>query len=244
VVHRRHRRAPVHLPRPTSGATGRSSAAGVALHAVRWPHRSSRRPAPTAPSLLPFAQLLAEPRPPLLHSQLRKRIFWTAYTLDRMMAMSLGRPTGISDRDIDIGLPFNVDCVDLNPTAPLDDSITTSSTSSNRLIELKRIESRIQKHAYRVDRPTIEPPDELLQAIAEWETRIPAEAAVSLVESFRYRRGADPQVSLTARDVPSSSSRLARSLPPSRRGSSDVPATTPYRQPRRGSKTCCTTGAV
>ncbi|ORY82921.1 fungal-specific transcription factor domain-domain-containing protein [Leucosporidium creatinivorum] len=111
--------------------------------------------------------------------QLRKRIFWTAYTLDRMMAMSLGRPTGISDRDIDIGLPFNVDCVDLNPTAPLDDSITTSSTSSNRLIELKRIESRIQKHAYRVDRPTIEPPDELLKAIADWEARIPAEAALA-----------------------------------------------------------------
>lgn len=102
------------------------------------------------------------------------------------MAMSLGRPTGISDRDIDIGLPFNVDCVDLNPTAPLDDSVTTSSTSSLRLIELKRIESRIQKHAYRVDRPTIEAPDELLKAIDDWEARIPPEAAVSCsASSFR-----------------------------------------------------------
>jgi hypothetical protein len=38
--------------------------------------------------------------------QLRRRIFWAAYTLDRMMAMSLGRPSGISDSDIDIELPL------------------------------------------------------------------------------------------------------------------------------------------
>lgn len=111
--------------------------------------------------------------------QLRKRIFWSAYSLDRMMSMSLGRPMGIPDRDIDISLPLNIDCIELNPTVALDDSVVTSSTSSNRLIEIKRIESRIQKHAYRVDRPTTDPPDELLKAIENWEARIPPEASVS-----------------------------------------------------------------
>ncbi|KAK4699907.1 hypothetical protein P7C70_g6347, partial [Phenoliferia sp. Uapishka_3] len=109
--------------------------------------------------------------------QLRKRVFWSCYILDRMMAMSLGRPTGIADRDIDIELPLNVDCVESNPTSALVTGVCTSMSSSIHLICLKRIESLIQKQVYRVDRPTTEQPNELLARIDEWEAAIPAEAA-------------------------------------------------------------------
>ncbi|WVW85526.1 hypothetical protein I302_107564 [Kwoniella bestiolae CBS 10118] len=40
--------------------------------------------------------------------EMRKRVFWAVYTLDRMMAAQLGRPAGIQDRDIDVELPLNV----------------------------------------------------------------------------------------------------------------------------------------
>ncbi|OCF57534.1 hypothetical protein L486_04992 [Kwoniella mangroviensis CBS 10435] len=41
--------------------------------------------------------------------EMRKRVFWAVYTLDRMMSAQLGRPAGIQDRDIDVELPLNVD---------------------------------------------------------------------------------------------------------------------------------------
>lgn len=46
------------------------------------------------------------------NGEMRKRVFWSAYIIDRMMALSLGRPPGISDDDIDIELPQNTSCVD------------------------------------------------------------------------------------------------------------------------------------
>ncbi|GAA5887560.1 hypothetical protein JCM6882_001449 [Rhodosporidiobolus microsporus] len=109
--------------------------------------------------------------------QLRKRIFWSAYTLDRMMAMSMGRPAGISDHDIDIELPLDYDCV--SPTFDLDNppTTTTSMTSSIQFIKLMRIESMIQKQAYRVDQPRDTRPEQILRLIDEWEAEIPAIAA-------------------------------------------------------------------
>jgi hypothetical protein len=57
--------------------------------------------------------------------EMRKRVWWTVYTLDRsvclkslqstaltfarMIAVQLGRPVGIHDRDIDIEFPLNLD---------------------------------------------------------------------------------------------------------------------------------------
>lgn len=38
----------------------------------------------------------------------RKRVFWTAYIIDRMGASMLGHPPGVQDEEIDIGLPSNV----------------------------------------------------------------------------------------------------------------------------------------
>jgi hypothetical protein len=40
---------------------------------------------------------------------MKKRVFWTVYTMDRMIALQLGRPSGIADKDIDIEFPLNID---------------------------------------------------------------------------------------------------------------------------------------
>ncbi|GAA5850111.1 hypothetical protein JCM8547_001015 [Rhodosporidiobolus lusitaniae] len=109
--------------------------------------------------------------------QLRRRIFWAAYTLDRMMAMSLGRPASISDHDIDIELPLDVDCVSSNFDPESKPAGPTSMSSSIHFIKLMRIESLIQKQAYRVDQPVTERPEPLLKMMDDWEESIPAVAS-------------------------------------------------------------------
>ncbi|KAM0751137.1 hypothetical protein T439DRAFT_355972 [Meredithblackwellia eburnea MCA 4105] len=107
--------------------------------------------------------------------QLRRRIFWASYTLDRM-AMSLGRPLGIDDRDIDISMPYDRDCVDISPQpASPSGGKLTSMTSAILCIEL--IESLVQVQRYRLhhEHPE-ESPEPLLDMIHSWESRIPPEA--------------------------------------------------------------------
>ncbi|KAM6495549.1 Fungal specific transcription factor domain containing protein [Amanita muscaria] len=55
-------------------------------------HRSPRR-------------LLVSP----IEKETRRKIWWGVYTLDRMLALALGRPLGINDADCDIEMPAEVD---------------------------------------------------------------------------------------------------------------------------------------
>jgi hypothetical protein len=120
--------------------------------------------------------------------QLRRRLFWTVYFLERVIAVSVGRPYSIADRDIDAGLPLEIDdtvrddgliartlAVSLSPT------FQASRPSSNitlgiQCIRLKRLESHIQGTIYRVDRPInrlvskISPTMKLLE---DWHRALP-----------------------------------------------------------------------
>ncbi|CAH7687047.1 fungal-specific transcription factor domain-domain-containing protein, partial [Phakopsora pachyrhizi] len=42
--------------------------------------------------------------------EMRKRVWWSVYSLDRTMAMQLGRPIAIRDKEIDTELPLDIDC--------------------------------------------------------------------------------------------------------------------------------------
>ncbi|KAJ5498511.1 C6 transcription factor [Penicillium expansum] len=89
-------------------------------------------------------------------TQMRRRLFWTVYYLERVVSMSLGRPFSISDRHIDLDLPLEVDDDIEDPTlltAPLDPTKTTTLTFAIYLFKLRRIDSRIQHKIYRADRP-------------------------------------------------------------------------------------------
>ncbi|KAG2013921.1 nuclear protein, variant 2 [Coprinopsis cinerea AmutBmut pab1-1] len=44
-----------------------------------------------------------------IDKETRKKIWWGVYTLDRMLALALGRPLGIHDADCDVELPADVD---------------------------------------------------------------------------------------------------------------------------------------
>ncbi|WWD19944.1 hypothetical protein CI109_104417 [Kwoniella shandongensis] len=105
-------------------------------------------------------------------------VFWTCYTMDRMMSMLLGRPPGISDDDIDVELPDAY-----TPDSDLSLSVMRSGSmvSSVHYIKLKRIESQIQRAVYTVaNRKPNRPPADfwpLLGMIDQWEAEIPPEAS-------------------------------------------------------------------
>lgn len=110
--------------------------------------------------------------------------------LDRVIAISLGRPVNLSDQDIDVRLPLDVDdtvtdnehIASLLTNARSDEQpaphtkTTTTLTMWTELLKLKRIESQIQCHIYRVDRsieslyPEVAP---LLERLEEWKIHTP-----------------------------------------------------------------------
>lgn len=99
------------------------------------------------------------------------------YVLDRMMSMTLGRPPGISDDDIDVTLP-RVEITSVN--LPLPEMRAHSMISAVHYIKLKRIESQIQRVNYTVlgrDRKrSVEQSWSLLRQLDRWEAEIPLEA--------------------------------------------------------------------
>ena len=118
--------------------------------------------------------------------QLRRRLFWTVYFLDRIVSVSLGRPVGIADQDIDTQMPLDLDesiCDDnaieqlLARPPSLGPRPTSDLTMCMGLIKLKRIESQIQSNIYRVDKtiqalfPEVAP---LQTQLSEWRKSMPS----------------------------------------------------------------------
>lgn len=120
--------------------------------------------------------------------EMRKRLFWSCYTMDRQVSIPLGRPFSISDRDIDVQLPFDVEesCQDihaLEKASKVDLNIvrteSTSLTAFLHILRLRRIESSIQQSIYRVDQSTNVTDAEIefyLDQLEEWRKLIPLNA--------------------------------------------------------------------
>nr|POE77865.1 putative transcriptional regulatory protein [Quercus suber] len=95
-----------------------------------------------------------------LIDQRRKRIFWTIYMLERSVAVTLGRPFCVSDRDIDVDLPANI-TDDIDDEQRILKAIEEASIESSKIhaispalhiFRLHRIISKIQSTVHRVDR--------------------------------------------------------------------------------------------
>ncbi|KAK9417016.1 putative Transcription factor domain-containing protein [Seiridium unicorne] len=131
----------------------------------------------------------------LLEHEMRKRVFWTCYCLDRQVSIILGRPFAISDRDIDVQLPLDVDesCEDLEvlertrvATDQGSNSPASKSTSMTGFIyicKLRQIESDIQQSIYRVDQSAPATEAEAERFIAQLET-MPTDATTTHPESM------------------------------------------------------------
>ncbi|KAE8329340.1 hypothetical protein BDV39DRAFT_191548 [Aspergillus sergii] len=108
-------------------------------------------------------------------AQLRRRLFWTVYYLERVVSMSLGRPFSIADRNIDLPLPLDVDDDVRDPAVlsavPPTDRPTTM-TFALFLIKVRQIDSKVQHKIYRADRPlhTLRSKmDRLFLELEEWK---------------------------------------------------------------------------
>ena len=82
----------------------------------------------------------SRPAASLIEEEMAKRVFWSLYNLDRLIAVTLGRPLGIADEDITVGLPreFNDDWTETPGTS--------SITIPLQVMRLRRIFSRIYRY--------------------------------------------------------------------------------------------------
>ncbi|KAH9229937.1 hypothetical protein K456DRAFT_1919672 [Colletotrichum gloeosporioides 23] len=94
------------------------------------------------------------------HSQrdveIRRRAFWACYCLDRMTSVVLGRTFAIDDRDINVEMPSDDHAFwDLtalgSPPAPPEPAWSNMKPFIH-IIKLRRIQSRIHRRVYRVDK--------------------------------------------------------------------------------------------
>lgn len=89
--------------------------------------------------------------------QMRRRLFWSVYSLERTIAISMGRPFSIPDRVIDVEFPVEEpeeSSGSGNTPPPLGEPPTkkTALASAILLFKLRRIESQIQHSIYRADK--------------------------------------------------------------------------------------------
>ncbi|RDW60105.1 hypothetical protein BP5796_11711 [Coleophoma crateriformis] len=113
-------------------------------------------------------------------AQMRRRLFWTVYLLERSVAWSLGRPFSIGEQDIDAGLPVDLDDdndVVLQSPQKVDAQHQPNLFPFLGSLQLMRIESQIQTKIYRVDKAAslllseVEP---LLSSLKEFERSLPS----------------------------------------------------------------------
>jgi hypothetical protein len=125
---------------------------------------------------------------PPYEGQLRRRLFWTVYFLERVIAVSVGRPYSIADRDIDASLPLEIDdtvtddgliarTLAVSPSPTFQASRPSSNiTLAVQCFRLKRLESHIQGEIYRVDRPIaslVSKISPILRLLEDWHHALP-----------------------------------------------------------------------
>ena len=103
-----------------------------------------------------------------LQDQLRRRIFWVCYITDRYSSTTLNRPFSLADRDIDVGLPVELDDEDIEAVAASFTDLDTLYSQQVPLrpnemsvflqaVKLRKITSRIQSETSQLLRATSSP---------------------------------------------------------------------------------------
>jgi hypothetical protein len=91
---------------------------------------------------------------PAIEKETRRKIWWGVYTLDRMLALALGRPIGAEDVDCDVELPIDIDddfLPDYFSGAPMTSENPSLMTGFTSLISLYTIAGRVMRAVYGVD---------------------------------------------------------------------------------------------
>ncbi|WAO90249.1 Zn(2)-C6 fungal-type domain-containing protein [Fusarium falciforme] len=87
--------------------------------------------------------------------EIRRRIFWSTYTIDRLLSTLMGRPMGVVDEQCDLNYPADVDDSQLkteHPKPRQGDEPLTNMSSAIHLFKLARLNSEIKCVLYCADR--------------------------------------------------------------------------------------------
>jgi hypothetical protein len=135
------------------------------------------------------------PQPDYIHSQCRKRLFWSAYILDRNLGVVMGRPRHFHDDDIDQELP---DCVNDSEMSPAGRLSAEGSEDCHMdafvcNIKLARVVGKISHGLYPIkplsETSRIEVTRSLGKELEGWQSSLPPFLSTvrpsSLVRSFR-----------------------------------------------------------
>lgn len=121
--------------------------------------------------------------------------------------MALGRPPAISDSDIDVELPLDINEDTTDPAiihqaseyiSEYPVSPATSLTSFIHQIRLKRIESEIQSTIYHISPPTPTDPSviqEFLDRLSAWECMLSSETYIFEDKELQLYEGIEVYVS-------------------------------------------------
>ncbi|KAH0846682.1 Zn(II)2Cys6 transcription factor [Fonsecaea pedrosoi] len=125
--------------------------------------------------------------------ELRTRVFWCVYTIDRALCTLMGRPLGLMDEQCDLRLPLDINDSDPDRTQTRaedrNDSLTNLS-SAIHLFKLARLNSEIKCVLYCTGRqypPYTQPAttdlvqwkEEILNRLRRWKEEIPRHPAAS-----------------------------------------------------------------
>lgn len=89
-----------------------------------------------------------------IEKETRRKIWWGVYTLDRMLAIALGRPLGVNDTDCDAELPVEVDddhLSDYFAGAAMTQRQPSLMTGTIALIKLYEIGGRVLRQVYALE---------------------------------------------------------------------------------------------
>lgn len=135
------------------------------------------------------------PQPDYIHSQSRKRTFWSAYILDRYLGVVMGRPRHFHDDDIDQELPDRVNDSEMSPAGRIPSESPEDCHMDGFVwnIQLARIVGNISHDLYPIvplsETRRIEVTRSLGKELGDWQASLPPFLSTvkpsSLVRSFR-----------------------------------------------------------
>lgn len=145
-----------------------------------------------------------------LMAETRKRIFWSAYCLDRLIGLASGRPFCVSDHDIDIELPVDIDVDNTDPHAILQlqqgapspyGGRETNMTSAIHIIRHYQYRSKAHTTLYarNVLPPTQQVVTDLLSELEEWRRQIPNDTTSASQSQLKFQMMYFQAVLLTLR---------------------------------------------
>jgi len=167
-----------------------------------------------------------------IEKETRRKIWWSVYTLDRMLALALGRPIGAEDVDCDVEPPIALDdelLPDFLNGAPMTSETPSLMAGFTSLISLYGIAGRVMRQVYGVD---------MAEGMADPEKRTQLQLHVDTLDReltqwldnlppvFKSKMNNDKQVSMGAAlcsHYYSVLTALHRNLLPVRRGQPPAP---------------------